>query len=281
MAQIPTASHPSSPSGPPSSLARGALLKGLRVQFHIIRALIVRDMLMRYGRSNIGFVWAILEPMILTIGVMFVWSTLKSPYEHGFQIVAVVFTGYMPLTLFRHFTQVGTFLFRRSITLLYHRHISLIDVLLARLTLEFAATSAAMVTVYLTLTMSGFIYPAADPGLMLLGWLYMALLSFGLSALFAVLSEYSDIVERIVPPFQYITVPLSGAFFMVDWIPKTAQDLIWYVPLVHCYEMFRAGYFGDKVVTYYSFWYPLVWALGLIWLGFVAMDKVRGKLHGG
>lgn len=257
------------------------LAQGLATQRRVLGAIIVRDMMARYGRANIGFLWVILEPMILTAGVMLLWSAIKSPYEHGVQIVALVLTGYMPLTLFRHLTANAVSMYRRSIPFLYHRHISFVDVLLAKFLLEFMGTTTALLVVYVVLYLTGVVSAIVDPGLVIAGWLAMAFVSLGLASVIAVLTELSEATERFVQPFQYLMVPLSGSFFMVDWLPQKAQDLIWYMPTAHCYEMFRAGFFGDSVPTHWTWWYPLVWGLGLLALGLSLIESARERIHTG
>ncbi len=37
---------------------------------------------------------------------------------------------------------------------------------------------------------------------------------------------------------------------MVDWLPKAAQEVILWLPMVHGTEMMRHGYFGPIVKTY-------------------------------
>ena len=59
----------------------------------IIYSLILRDLLARFGRRNLGFVWTVLEPMLLTTGVMMVWSLIKEPIIHGVPVAAFVMTG--------------------------------------------------------------------------------------------------------------------------------------------------------------------------------------------
>lgn len=257
------------------------LRQGLATQARVMSALIIRDMMMRYGRANIGFLWVVLEPMLLTAGVMLLWSAIKPPLEHGVQIVALVLTGYMPLTLFRHITSPAAFLYRRSIPFLYHRHISFIDVLLAKGALEFMGTTTALLVVYGVLLLAGLTSPIVDPGLVIAGWLSLAFLSVGFASAVAVLTELSEAAERFIQPFQYLLVPLSGTFFMVDWLPKSAQDLIWYMPLVHCFEMFRAGFFGEGVITHWTWWYPLVWGVGLLGVGLSGIDSARERIHTG
>ncbi len=265
----------------PSPRPASQLRDGFAVQARIIGALVVRDMMRRYGRSNLGFLWVVLEPMLLTAGVMALWSAIKSPYDHGVAVITIVLTGYMPLTLYRHVTGLGVHALSQSMPFLYHRHISLFDVILARVFLEFIATSGALLVVYFVLLAFGLVDAIYDPGLALLGWSLMGLLSFGLCVLFAVLTEIFESAEKFVQPFQYLQMPMSGCFFMVDWVPKKAQTLLWYNPTVHCYEMFRAGYYGPSVATHYTVWYPLLAGFLMVAIGLSLFNTARDHLHTG
>jgi len=257
------------------------LWRGLTVQARCIYALMLRDLMMRYGRDNIGFLWVVVEAMILTVGVMIIWSTLRQDLNRGVGIVLLAFTGYMLLTMWRHFTNAGMRLFELNAGLLYHRHISLLDTFVSRLFLEFAAMTTSLVVVGTVLVDAGLIEPPHDLGIIVVGWLSMAALSSSVALNLAVLTEYSKVAERLVPPFQYFMLPVSGAFFMVSWLSTSLRNLAWYIPTVHCYEMFRAGFVGEQVLTYYSIWYPLAWSLSLTCLGVWGMEKVRNRIHFG
>ena len=78
--------------------------RGLKVQARVVNALMIRELMMRYGRANIGFLWLILEPMILCGGVIGLRWFIQSHEEHGISLVAFLLSGYMPLTLWRHLT---------------------------------------------------------------------------------------------------------------------------------------------------------------------------------
>lgn len=253
----------------------------MQVQIRCIHALLIRDMMMRYGRDNIGFLWVVLEPMLLTAGVMGIWSLIKPPYEHDIRVIAIVLTGYMPLTLWRHMTGAGIFIFRRNIGLLYHRNVSLLDVFVSRMLLEFAGATTALTVVTSLVTIAGLIDPPRDIGPAIVGWLLMGALSVGQALCFAVLTERSEVWERFIQPYQYLMLPLSGTFFMVDWLPSSAQKLIWFNPTVHCYEMFRAGFFGEEVPTHFASWYPSIWAAILVALGIWGLGSVRDRIHFG
>ena len=251
---------------------------GLVNQIRAIEAMMVRDMMMRYGRANIGFVWLILESLILCSLVMILWSHIKAPFEHGIWIVNIVLTGYMPLTLWRHVSNSGPFLFRRCVPLLFHRRLSLIDSLAANALLELAGTTTALVVVYSTLAISGVVKPMQDPGLCAYAWFAMFVLASGMMCLFAVLTSKSEAFERFIQPLQYIFLPISGVFFMVEWLPSYAQEIAWYNPTVHIYEMFRAGFFGDDVITHYTPWYPMLCGSILIVISLYFLESVRDNI---
>jgi capsular polysaccharide transport system permease protein len=269
------------PALPTETASLNVFLRGLQVQARCVHALLIRDMMMRFGRDNIGFLWVVLEPMILTAGVMGVWSIIKPPYEHDVRVISLVLTGYMPLTLWRHMTNAGIFVFRRNLGLLYHRNVSLLDVFISRMLLEFAGTTTALTIVTMLVTASGLVDPPRDLGVVVIGWLLMGAYSFGLALCFAVITEYSEVWERFIQPYQYLMLPISGTFFMVDWLPTFAQHIIWFNPSVHCYEMFRAGFFGEEIRTHFSGWYPLMWSLALLATGIWGLSGVRDRINFG
>jgi capsular polysaccharide transport system permease protein len=244
-------------------------------QSEIIYALIVRDMMVRFGRQNLGFVWAILEPMILTTGVMLIWSLIKEPIIHGVPIIAFVMTGYLPLTLSRHLTNSMIGLLHNNISLFYHAQISQVTIIVARLILEFLSSSLALLVIYFIVVSTGMIAPVADPGLALAGWLLAAWHFAMVGVLQSVAIAYWEPLEKFVQPYQYLQLPISGVFFMVDWMPTYAQKLLLWNPTVHCYEMFRAGFFGEEVVTHYDVSYLVLVTLGLSMVAIFALLHVR------
>jgi capsular polysaccharide transport system permease protein len=235
--------------------------------------------MMRYGRDNIGFAWVILEPMILTAGVITIWSATAASTKYGIKAVEFIMTGYTMLTLWRHMTNSMVLLFRRSAPLLYHRSISLFDIVFSKACLEFTGASVALLLVWGTLNAFGVVANVARLDIMILGWLMMAWLAAATGMLVAAMTEFSEATERFVQPFQYLAIPLSGAFAMVDWLPKWGQDAILLNPMVHGFEIFRAGYFGPSVVTHFSYGYMSAWAFVLTFFGFVAVHRVRGRVQ--
>jgi capsular polysaccharide transport system permease protein len=224
----------------------------LRRHLNTLHALIIRDLMVRFGRHHLGFIWTILEPMILCAGVMLLWSMLREPVIHGMPLAAFVLTGYMPLTLWRHLQAPMTRILRGNASLLYHRPVSHAHIMLARGFLEFFSTSAALMVIYFVVTTTGVVEPVADPGLALAAWLSAGWYFAAGGMLIGAWTEYWEPAEKFIQPAMYLQLPLSGAFFMVDWMPAYAQKLLLLNPAVHCWEMFRAGFFGDAITTHHD-----------------------------
>lgn len=251
------------------------MLRWLSQHCATIHALIIRDLMVRFGRHHLGFVWTILEPMLLTGGVMLVWSLIRSPFIQGLPVASFVLTGYMPLTLWRHLTNPLVKLCRNNASLLYHRPIGVGDILAARLLLEFLSASTALAVIYFMGVTTSFIAPVADYGLTLAAWLMTAWFFGGLGLLTSAWTEFWEPAEKFIQPAQYLALPVSGVFFMVGWLPSYAQKLLALNPMISCFEMFRAGYFGNGVNTYYDVGYLALWSAGLTIAGLAAVTKIR------
>jgi capsular polysaccharide transport system permease protein len=258
---------------------RNPMMLAVRGHLNVLRALIIRDLMGRFGRNHLGFVWTILEPMILCVGVMLVWSMIRESMVHGIPVVAFVITLYMPLTLWRHLTGPLVKLVRNNAELLYHRPITHIHILLARCVLEFFSSTVALIVIYFVVVTVGLVEPVQDPSLALAGWLFAGWYFGAFGMLVSVSTEYWEPAEKFVQPMMYLQLPLCGAFVMVDWLPRYGQKLLLLNPSVHCFEMFRAGFFGEEVTTHYDAGYLAAWSAGLTVLAVAAVYHLGDRIQ--
>ena len=248
---------------------------GVGIQIRVVHALIIRELMTRYGRGNIGFLWLVLEPMILCAGVIGVRWALQSHQENGVPLVAMLLSGYMPLTLWRHITNRSIFILRRNMGMLYHRHVTLMDAFITTMVLEFIGCTLAFIVNYFALRVIGVLEPIRDVGLVIEGWCVMGFLSLGVASAIAVLTEQYEAAERFIQPLQYLILPVSGFLYMADWLPERARNLALYIPILHCFEIIRHGFFGEAIPTHYTVAYPLLFGLVLLAIFLPRFEKVR------
>jgi capsular polysaccharide transport system permease protein len=226
-------------------------LKGsLQIQARVITALMMREVITRYGRHNLGFLWLFIEPMLFTIGVTALWTMIRASHNSDLPISAFAVTGYSSILLWRNCSGRAVKAIEANLSLMYHRNVRVFDVFMARLLLEIAGATVSMVTLTVTFASIGWMSYPEDIVTVAVGWFLLAWFAIALSLIVGAASERSEFVERVWHICTYLLFPLSGAGFMVDWLPKIAQTYVYWVPMVHGTEMIRHGFFGSTVRTY-------------------------------
>lgn len=242
-------------------------LRGLRAQAQVIGALMLRDAVARYGHENLGFFWIIGEPMLLTAGVMGLWTLTGQEHGPSIGVVPMALTGYSYITLWRHLVSRAIRGLTHNASLLFLGRVKFFDVLLAGALLEIVAIFAAFLLVYAPLTLLGIAPVMHDPLLTIGGWLLAGWFGFAFSLVITGISELSEAAEKFIHPLMYLTIPATGVFFMLDWLPPEGRKILAWSPLVSGIEMFRGGIFPPDTPVHYDVLYLLGWCIGLTAVG--------------
>lgn len=254
------------------SFSLSSLGRSLAIQRRVVWALTLREMLTRFGRHNIGFLWLFVEPMLFTLGVTALWTATKAVHGSDLPIVAFAVTGYSSVLLWRNMPSRCINAVTPNLSLLYHRNVRPLDIYLARLLLEAAGATISFVFLTLFFGFIGWLDLPEDVLQVTGGWLMIAWFGMSLALLLGALSETSEVIEKLWHPMSYFLFPLSGAAFLVDALPKQAQDLILILPMVHGVEFLREGFFGSQIHAHYDMGYMALINTGLTVLG---LSRVR------
>jgi ABC-2 type transport system permease protein/capsular polysaccharide transport system permease protein len=255
-----------------------AVSRSASVQGRVIYALLMREILTRYGRHNIGFLWLFMEPLLFTTGVTILWSMAKSLHGSSLPIVAFALTGYSSVLLWRNMPARCIGAIEPNLALMYHRNVKTIDIFLARLLLEASGATISFVTLSLFYIYLGWLEPPEDVLQVIGGWLLIAWFGASLAMLLGALSERSELVDRLWHPVSYITFPLSGAAFLVDALPAGVQKYALYVPMVNGVEFLREGYFGNKIHAHYDIGYLVTCCVVLTLLALTQIAVISRRI---
>lgn len=255
-----------------------SLSKGWNIQVRVIKALMLRELTTRFGRENIGFLWIMVEPLLFAILVGLMWSALKGPEEYGISIIAFVVTGYIPLVLFRSCASRAVSAFSANGSLMYHRQLKVLDLLLVRFVLELVGHMMAYAFAASALGALGYFPWPHDVGFLLLGWFYYSFFTFSITLVIAPLSEFSEVLEKVLPVTTYLMIPFSGAFYLVSALYPAAAAFVLWSPPVHGMEMMRYGVFGPSIDPRYDFGYPLAFSMVTTLIGLLLCRIVRKHL---
>ncbi|WP_200654281.1 ABC transporter permease [Paraburkholderia aspalathi] len=256
-----------------------SLRRSFQIQCRVVGALLMREILTRYGRHNIGFLWIFFEPMSFTLGVTALWIAAKATHGGNLPITAFAVTGYSTVLLWRNCANRCALAILPNQSLLYHRNVRVIDLFMARIVLEVAGATISLIFLTTFFVTLGMMAPPQNIALMITGWIYLAFLGTGLGFTIGALSEKSETLDRIWHTVAYLLFPLSGAPFMVEWLPPVAQKIVLLIPMVHGVEMLRSGYFGSLIKPHYDVGYMIASDLVLLLIGLVLVRDVSMRVE--
>jgi capsular polysaccharide transport system permease protein len=256
-----------------------SLLSCLGIQRRILHALLMRELITRFGRENLGVLWLVGEPMLFTLGVATLWTAAGLHHGSPIPIVAFAVTGYSSVLMWRNSANRSGGAITQNKQLLFHRNVRVIDVLLTRIALEIGGATCSFIVLSTFFTFIGWMPLPNDPLKVVFGWLMLAWFGASLALLIGAGTAFSEIIERLWHPAAYLLFPLSGAAFMVDWLPAGMQKIVLLLPMVHGVEMLREGFFGNVVPTHYDVGYMALCCLSLSLVGLYVMRLASRRVE--
>ena len=256
-----------------------SLAQSFAIQRRVIGALLMREVITRFGRENVGVLWLFGEPMLFTLGVASLWAAAGLNHGSSIPIVAFAITGYSSVLLWRNSVNRCNSGIQQNLNLLYHRNVRVIDVFATRILIEMAGATASFLVLALIFTSIEWIKPPVDPLKVLGGWLMLAWFGFALAIFIGAATAYSELIDRMWHPASYLLFPLSGAAFMVEWLPPAMQKTVLLLPMVHGVEIVREGYFGNIVKTHYDVGYMALVNLVLTLLGLLLLRDAGRRVE--
>lgn len=254
------------------------LATSLRIQGRVIGALCLREVITRYGRHNIGFLWLFVEPMTFTLGVTALWTALQRYHGSSLPIAAFALTGYSTVLLWRNMPSRCIGAIRPNFSLLHHRYVKVIDIFVSRVLVEGIGATLSFVTLSFFFTGIGWINVPEDILTIVVAWVLLALFGASLAIILGSLNERSELVEKFWHPMSYLLFPLSGAAFSVDALPPAAQQIVLWIPMVNAVEMVREGYFGSQYRAHYDVFYLVSVTLILALLALILVRQASRDL---
>jgi len=231
------------------------LPRAVAIQLRVLNALLMRELITRFGRENLGVLWLVGEPMLFTLGVATLWAFSGVAHGSSLPIAAFAVTGYSSVLMWRNSASHSSGAVEQNRSLLFHRNVRVFDVLVTRTILEIAGATASFTLLSLFFMFIGWMPGPVDLLEVMGGWAMLAWFGASLGLLIGAGTAFSAVVDRVWAPVSYLLFPLSGAAFMVDWMPQKIQEFVLLLPMVHGIEILREGWFGNVVRSHYDLGY--------------------------
>lgn len=239
----------------------------------IVFALIMRDMATSYGRSAMGYVWAVLEPLgaIAVLSLAFQMALRNPALGESFPLFYA--TGYIPFALYNAMQGKISSAVRENAKLLFYPRVNYIDAIIARFVLT-ALTQLLVATILFT----GIIWFSEINQKIQLDEVMISMMSAAFLGLG--IGVFNLVVQFFLPSWRTIwnifTRPLflvSCVFFLFDTLPTWAQTMLWYNPLVHVVGQNRVGFYSVYEGDYIALSYPVTIASLSLFVGLALLRR--------
>ncbi|MCK5896027.1 MAG: ABC transporter permease [Cocleimonas sp.] len=242
--------------------------------------MILRETRTRYGKTRIGYLWALFEPLahMLIFAAIFSFIGRSSPL--GGSVAMLVLTGLFPYNLFSNLaTQLMNAVDSNKVLLSYP-HVTPFDVMVARTILEIATQIVVFSFVLIILVVQDLwdmrVGSVID---VIMVVLVGTALGVGFGLINAVLAfkfpSYANIFGMIMRPMYF----LSGIFFVVGYMSTDIQDIMYYNPVAHLIEWFRSAMYVGYESRFLSKPYLLGFTLTVVFFGLLLLRLVRHKIR--
>jgi capsular polysaccharide transport system permease protein len=252
------------------------LAVSLRVMWNVVYALMLRESRTRYGKSDLGYTWAILNPLIQMLVLWLVYTLLGRHVPLAASMPVFLVTGILPFHLWRDSMMRAAQAVSSNVPLLTYPQVRAADVIIARTLLEIvtALIVALIFVVGLRILYGEPLSSWIDEPAAFMGALFAL---FYMSLSFAFLSSS---LARIFPPwtdiFGYLSRPLwftSGIFFTLQALPGNVRAYAVYNPVAHMLEWLRSTALPGFESDHYSPLFVLSTATVTLLLG-LAIDRL-------
>jgi lipopolysaccharide transport system permease protein len=235
----------------------------------LLAALTIRDIKLRYRQTALGVAWVVLQPVLASGILAFVFGTVADIIKPGRSSVFVfVLGGFIGWSLF-------SAAFIRSANSLIQHSALISKVFFPRLILPGSAVLSALLDVSVAMALFFLLTIIRGPSI---GWEIIALpvwlailliFAFGLGLISAVLSARFRDVQHITPVLLQLLFYASPVAYQSAAVPEKWRGLFLLNPLVPLFEglrwsLLREGHFSGLEVAYSIFVSAFTQEVGLL-----------------
>ncbi|QCO55822.1 ABC transporter [Pseudorhodobacter turbinis] len=239
-------------------------------QIRVIVALVLRETRMTFGSSHMGYLWAIIQPLVSISFMVFLFFIAGRQSPYGASLALFFSTAILTLELYNKTSVSLMRAFTSNKALLTYPMIKETDTLFARWVL-IACTFVIINTIfYGGLIGLGLAQLPAHPDKLILAFLSTCFLGFGIGTINAIMYQRNQVWQHIEKILGRPLFFLSGVFYIPSNLPPQAIAVIKWNPILHLVEWTREGYYPNYESDVLNIGYPLSVAtiavlLGLFW----------------
>ena len=261
-------------------LLPGPIVTGVSMWGHrqALRLLVSRELQQKYRNYRLGYLWAILEPLGMSVTMWFVFQVLlggRRLGEHPYFLFLTV--AILPWWWFTNSISASTKVFqgntRPLVASLLPTEFMVARVLFTRMGDFLLSLPLVVVAMLITWTFPGpliVLFPVA----MLIQLILMYGLSLFVASISAVVPDFARVVRIVLRAAFYLTPVL----YAVSNIPKAARAIAPFNPLVGILSLYRLGWWGNEHEGWKAYGISFAIVAATVVLGIVVFKRLEGRI---
>jgi capsular polysaccharide transport system permease protein len=242
-------------------------------------ALILREVKTRFGDYKLGYLWALLEPVLFVSIFVGLFALMGRTGISGMPMAQFMLTGIAPFFLFRKTMRQIISAIGSNRALLTFPQVTLFDLILARAILEIATMSVVFVLLLMAYEAVGLSISIQDPLQVIAVIGLLGMTGLGLGVMFAAIAPLFPSIKQIVDVVMGRPLFLSsGLFFTAEMLPPSARDPLLYNPILHMIEMLRSAFFAEFDSRYADPGYASIFAICVLAIGLLIQRALNRRV---
>lgn len=247
----------------------------------VLHALMLREMVTRYGVSRLGYVWAMLEPVgfVALLSLLFSQIAHAPPIGRSFPLFYA--TGFI---VFHWFHDISTVVARSAYVnrpLFTFPAVTPLDTVIARFCLQALTGLAVAVVVFSGILIFTPGQVEIRPLPLLQGFALAATLGLSLGLFNVWATAVSKTWELIWSLVSRPLLLISCVFYTFWSVPQLARDVLWFNPLIHAVGYVRAGFYPAYDAAHVTPGYVVMISGGLVLVGLIGLRLAPTRIMAG
>jgi ABC-type polysaccharide/polyol phosphate export permease len=214
---------------------------------YLLQNLVVRDIKVRYKRSVLGFIWVMLNPLLIMFILNLVFSELFKGASKNY--TAYLITGIVFWNFYSQSTSVAVSSFVSNANLIKKIYLPksifpMSVVLSAGINLLFSLIPLIIILLLTKTDISPYFYML--PIVILLSLIF----AYGVSLCIATFMVFFHDIKQIYEVLVFALMYMTPIFYPIDIVPQRYRFIIDANPLTYFIELFRSTIYAETVFSY-------------------------------
>lgn len=252
-------------------------LNAFRSFFLIVSALILRDTRVTFGRSSLGYLWAILNPAIGVAVFVTIFSLVNRQPPFGQSLALFFATGFLIYNFYNKLSSDLMNCIRDNRGLLLYPPVSYLHAIVSKFIL-IASTYFIIIIIFFTCLIKleladlpAFYSKTLD------ALLLVCLLGLSVGLFNLCVANYFPSWRQIFALIKRPSFLLSGIFFIPSNLPENILSFLKWNPILHTIEAFRSAYYPNYESRILDYSFVIHFSLILILFSFMGI-RLNQKL---